>query len=521
MRDLIMARWIMNLYVCFIDGRVEPKILVERECQEDCPGGNNASNFDTPMRPMGRSLGDIPTQQDQDHHRYHQQPAATSASSNLPPNQTVRSFTKLYNRHRPSKTQEEMQEEKDEARARVEEDEEIFAQETNEQTLRMMHSHITPLLLNVSGAQVKTRAYEYLQILRKVVEKACPNDFIPPILLRGVMRMFRQLLWETQDTFTPTQHGDEDSHRRTLDVLSFCLNSTPEYAYTFNTLNDSYSNDTSLRDTIPLVAQWPNWAVPPERCPEPIIFAVNGSFYRREWEDWSYIRNITMIGIHLKFNVTMLDFVVETAWKIAIMGAFRCSWYFNETSYSDFYTFSEQTRSFFNEKIKKRWYYLPSVEKTYQIVQMMFPAHDLKKFAFGLDACMLGMHRFGAEAMSERIVSRPKITAMEEDLSQSIKYFDRYAPENAEALRAHALKSTDYAPKPEWPSIYYPKPGDTYPEQYIYKGKRRRRRNAAESFNMWGNTATCIRSYSEPWSRGQALGYHVPPGCRSPTGTYN
>ncbi|CAL8129507.1 unnamed protein product, partial [Orchesella dallaii] len=204
--------------------RVESKLLVERHCERDCPAERGYAAF-----PMGRSLSTSSSNSsDPLGHPppYHPHPATTHIAPDISSKEPVHLISKTIIHNKPPKTKEEIEREKEEARALFAEDEDDYLRETNEQTLRMFHAHISPLLLNISGATVITKEYQYFQLMRQVVEAACPNDFVPKLLLRGLMRMFRQLLWETQESFTHSESGDEDQHKRTLNVLKYCVNMT-------------------------------------------------------------------------------------------------------------------------------------------------------------------------------------------------------------------------------------------------------------------------------------------------------
>lgn len=72
------------------------------------------------------------------------------------------------------KTGQEIAYEKEQARAQILIDLDDYHREINEQTLRMMHAQISPILLNVPGNEVGTREYAYFQKGRLVVEKLYP-----------------------------------------------------------------------------------------------------------------------------------------------------------------------------------------------------------------------------------------------------------------------------------------------------------------------------------------------------------
>ncbi|ODM90799.1 hypothetical protein Ocin01_15883 [Orchesella cincta] len=495
----------------FINDRVEPRLLVQRHCEEDCPGARGQQDSGGPMgRSLTSAADSIETVLG-----FRSRPASTFPMPILPQNEPVHTLSKNIMYHKPPKTKDDIEIDKEEARALAAEDEEHLLKETNEQTLRMMHSHISPLLLNISGATVITREYQYFQLMRQVVEKACPNDFVPKLLVRGLMRMFRQLLWETQESFTHSESGDDDQHARTMNVLTHCMNSTDNPSFLFSDLTDSYSNDST--DAAPLTHAWYNHSMlPPERCPNPFIFSVNGTMYNMTTYDRAnnlYVRNISQYWPNLKYKPKQMDIVIETAWKIVVMGHYRCSRYFNETSYSDYSNFFSRMQSFFNAKIMRRWYYKPSVNATYNIVELIFPSYDLKKFMFGMDACLLGIQRFSNFDYSNVYVHRPKYPATPDDLVNKVARLE------GQAYWDKHLNTFDYAPDPKWPNPFFQVDKKLYPPPPPPPGRRKRSDSwGSINFDLWGNQARCIHNYVEPLRKPTAFGYHVPPGCISPTG---
>jgi hypothetical protein len=67
--------------------------------------------------------------------------------------------------------------------------------------------------------------------------------------------------------------------------------------------------------------------------------------------------NYSTSGFHpyLKFNLSLVDYVIETAWKTVMIGHYQCSKSFNGTTAGDFAAFFHQMELFFNDKIVKRW----------------------------------------------------------------------------------------------------------------------------------------------------------------------
>jgi hypothetical protein len=162
-------------------------------------------------------------------------------------------------------TLQELLKEKAEQRAALLIDLDDYHQEVNEQTLRMMHAQISPILLNEPNNEISTREYAYFQKARVVVERLCPSDFVPQNLVRGLMRMFKQLLWESADHERPhNQAGDETQFDRIMTILNNCTKNITEterfsyYNYT-GSFNFTGKNETD--------EEWPKQ----EQCPEPLV----------------------------------------------------------------------------------------------------------------------------------------------------------------------------------------------------------------------------------------------------------
>lgn len=438
---------------------------------------------------------------------------------------------------RALKTMEERYRELEELRAQVQEAENSYKKEVNEQTLRMMHAHISSLLLNIQSAQVITREYRYFQQIRKVVEKTCPEEYVPKQVLKGLMRMFRQLLWETHDTFQHVESGDEEQFHRTLERLQECNEKTSDPSVLFATFTESWkrpnvtdgaagggagagaAGDNSTNSTGPAPA--PTSTVtepPPERCPVPLIFAVNGTYYNRTFtndKENEYIRNLTHnFQPHLKFNATQVDFVIESAWKIAMIGHYRCSKFFDDQTAIEFSHFFHQVQSFFNPRIVKRWYYKNSVDATFSIVQMIFPSFDLKKFMFGLDACLYGTQGFSFFDYNNLWLQRPKIPYTDNDLSQK---------KNVLPGSGSPLSTLDYSPDRAAPSPTGGKANETSPTKTPTKappggqkkGRKKRDAGGGSGFNLWNERARCLQSYTDPIDD-KDFEYRLPEGCISP-----
>jgi hypothetical protein len=80
-----------------------------------------------------------------------------------------------------------------------------------------------------------------------------------------------------------------------------------------------------------------------------------------------------------------------------------------------------------------------SVANTYKILQLIFPTYDLKKFAFGIDLCMVGSQQFSQGFdFNSKWIQRPKIPYTPNDLVQA-----KYDIPGG----GSPLSTNDYAPK--------------------------------------------------------------------------
>lgn len=500
------------------DNKIEPQRLVERRCKQECPDAI-AVQVSSPL--IGRSAsmkgiraaGDKDDAGNQARDRDSEYSQASKASTSVLDKYLGRKNA-AASKPKPIKTMQERQEEKEEMRANTTQPMEDYEKEVNEQTLRMMHAHISPLLLKLPSPQVITREYRYFQQIRLVTEKACPEEFVPQKLLTGLMRMFRQLLWETQDTFHHMENGDESQFNRTLGRLAECAESTTEPAMLFNSYNESWDPQDNL--TVPRT----------ERCPIPIIYAINSSSYNRTSHgEPQWFRNYTyLFPPHLKYNASHVDFVIECAWKITMIGHYRCSKYFDDETAIDFSHFFHQVQSFFNHRIIKRWYYQNSVNATFNIVKMIFPSYDLKKFMFGLDTCLTGTQKFSHFDLTNIWIQRPKIPHSENDLSQK-KYIipgssltplstRDYAPDE-EAHRPARSDAQPYKPITNKQTITTAAPPKKVKPVKEKGFKTARGKREVKGFYLWNDRARCLNDYLDP-VLDREFGYQLPSGCLIP-----
>lgn len=474
-------------------GRVEPRLMVTRDCTPLCPGE------------VGDTL--------------------------VPPNANASRIQGrwLSHTHKSFKTIEERNQEREEMRAKFTELPAHYEKEVNEQTLRMMHAHISPILLNLSTKHVVTHEYRYFQQIRKVVEKACPQEYVPKLVILGLMRMFRQLLWETQDSFFQhVQNNNQGQFDRIMERLKECEEKSPEPSVLFATFSESFKpkNDSNKTEDL---------EPPPERCPVPLIYAINGTAYNRTDIDKEnlYIKDYPNIfQPHLKFNASQVDFVIETAWKVAMIGHYRCSKYFDDQTAIEFSHFFSQIQSFFNPRIIKRWYYTNSVDATYDIVKMVFPSYDLKKFMFGLDSCLFGIQGFSLFDYSNVWLQRPKQPMTDDDLSQKkfvlpgsgtkLSTLD-YAPDPPNAKPSGSAPAAAAAGSTALTTAK-PAVGGGKGNKSKTAGRRRRKRDVkvgeARGYHLWNQMGRCLDNYMDPVRR-KEFGYRLPRGCITPEPLYD
>lgn len=475
-----------------IENEVEPRRLVERNCLRDCPDVG-VSIPPTNLTGKGRSWN-VDNETNDVVPTYNERLGMKMelASTANGDNRTHR----IWVPKKPPKSLQQILQEREEMRANVTASMETYEREVNEQTLRMMHAHISPLLLGRPGHQVVTREYRYFQLIRVVAEKACPEEYVPKKLIEGLMRMFRQLLWETQEMDTGFPHVEripDAMFNTTLTRLHDCVANTWDPSHIFATYNESWNPKDNMSEPLP------------ERCPIPIIYAINGTAYNRTGYNVKhpqFLRNYTYyFPPHLKFNASHVDFVIESAWKITMIGHYRCSKYFDDETAIDFSHFFHQIQSFFNQRIIKRWYYAKSVNATYNIIKMMFPSYDLKKFQFGLDSCLMGTQGFSHFDFSNIWLQRPKIPHTQNDLSSKKHVLPGYSLD--------PIDTRDYAPDP----TKSPKKAATTKKPTLRTGKRFRGKREVSGYYLWHERARCLNNYMDPILRKREYGYRLPSNC--------
>ena len=107
-------------------------------------------------------------------------------------------------------------------RAQLTMDPSDYEQETKEQTIRMMHAQINPVLLRSPTVKVNTAEYSFFQEARQIMLKVCPAEDVPEQLLNGLTRMWRLLLWESHDKFAHSENPNSEQFQRIMDLLERC-----------------------------------------------------------------------------------------------------------------------------------------------------------------------------------------------------------------------------------------------------------------------------------------------------------
>lgn len=97
------------------------------------------------------------------------------------------------------------------------------ARETREQSVRMMQSHTSFLMLNQPSPKINTPEYDYFQKMRQIFMSEAPDDIIPHRIILGLMRMWRQLLWESHDKFAHRENPNPEQYGRVMTNLETCL----------------------------------------------------------------------------------------------------------------------------------------------------------------------------------------------------------------------------------------------------------------------------------------------------------
>lgn len=221
----------------------------------------------------------------------------------------------------------------------------------------------------------------------------------------------------------------------------------------------------------------------------PVLHTKVYGIYGRANESSGYhvLENITSgFWPYLKFNTSLVDFTIETAWKVVMIGHYQCSKSFSGLTASDFASFFHQMELLFNDKIIKRWWvviilimmihywtfsyaicrYDPiNVNNTLKIIELIFPTYDLKRFAFGLglnkenwtytilfkllynstDACMFGAQQYSnGFDFNSKWIQRPKIPFTKNELTQDIYYIPGLN---------YPISTIDYSPRVYAPQL--------------------------------------------------------------------
>jgi len=106
--------------------------------------------------------------------------------------------------------------------------------EIREQTKRLATTQINFALFKHKAPEVNLTEYKMLQKSRRVMEKVCPKDEVPPMFLRGALRMFRHALNESLSTYPYRVTGDEGENIRIMDALKKCYEDPQTSTIHFN-----------------------------------------------------------------------------------------------------------------------------------------------------------------------------------------------------------------------------------------------------------------------------------------------
>ncbi len=98
-----------------------------------------------------------------------------------------------------------------------------LANETREQTVRMMTLHYDVLLKSKRSPEVNITEYTYLQTARTIFEEVCPEAEAPPLLVRSLLRMFRMAVNESSSKYPYRQTGDQTEDGRIKAGLEKCM----------------------------------------------------------------------------------------------------------------------------------------------------------------------------------------------------------------------------------------------------------------------------------------------------------
>ena len=114
--------------------------------------------------------------------------------------------------------------------------------EIREQTIRMVQSHMNFLLLGQSPVKINTFEYEYFQMARQIFSTVVPRDILPTKFVNGLMRMWRQLLWESNDKFAYSETPNIPRHQRIMSTLTHCYTNVSKSPMAFVDKTNSSSH---------------------------------------------------------------------------------------------------------------------------------------------------------------------------------------------------------------------------------------------------------------------------------------
>jgi hypothetical protein len=78
------------------------------------------------------------------------------------------------------------------------------------------------------------------------------------------------------------------------------------------------------------------------------------------------------------------------------------------------------------------------VKSTLEILELIFPTYDLKKFAFGIDVCLFAAQQYTDYGWNSKWIQRPKIPFTLNELRQEIHMIPGLGD---------PISTNDYAPK--------------------------------------------------------------------------
>lgn len=113
--------------------------------------------------------------------------------------------------------------------------------ELMEQTRRMIRLNIKSSVKNEPAPRVKFRDYRLLQKARTVLQKVCPEIELPPIVLTGLLRMFRIAVNESFFHYPYLQLGQDNETDTIWSVLDTCSTEAKKMTFKFANSTNSTS----------------------------------------------------------------------------------------------------------------------------------------------------------------------------------------------------------------------------------------------------------------------------------------